>query len=399
MNIKVSLWISIILTFSTSICLSQNNESTMFIFGHSLINHELQIFETPSQETSVPHWLHFLAESGGKQYKVSGQYGFLNTHINLPPIAQWGFDSVEGAWESDYDPFAEADFTHVLMTPANFIQWQGPNDNYINENISPVDASNTIINWCEEQEPQIQYYIYENWPDMGPFLGADFPPSGAEWIAYNEYTQGEFSEWFDEFYQSVQEVHTDKCVKMIPVGRLISRALETSPFDQMSVTELYEDNAPHGRPSIYFMAAMISYMAVYEEITPASYQPTGFVDPIIADNYQDLSQFFWEQLLAFNETNGESKVFCDSVTSTKNQDDFSGMSIFPNPTNDLFYLKNIKEEIELSIMNSSGTILKTEKIKNDNNAINMTDYPPGIYFVQLMNSRNNRLEFFKLVKT
>ena len=49
-----------------------------FIFGHSLINHELQVNITPSQETSVPHWMHFLSVEAGHNYSVSGQYGFLS---------------------------------------------------------------------------------------------------------------------------------------------------------------------------------------------------------------------------------------------------------------------------------------------------------------------------------
>lgn len=53
------------LLVAAMICsLSLNAQDTLktFIFGHSLINHEAQINTTPSQETSVPHWFHFLAD-------------------------------------------------------------------------------------------------------------------------------------------------------------------------------------------------------------------------------------------------------------------------------------------------------------------------------------------------
>jgi len=175
---------------------SQNSDVTMFIFGHSLINHEFQIYETPSQQTSIPHWIHFLAQEADKQFKISGQYGFLQTHANLPPISQWGFDFVEPAWESDYEPFAQADFSHIVLTPANFIQWQGPDINYPNDNISPVDATSSILNWCTEQTENLGFYIYENWPDMAPFLSNYFPPSTSEWNDYNLYTQNDFAQWF-----------------------------------------------------------------------------------------------------------------------------------------------------------------------------------------------------------
>lgn len=140
-----------LLCFSAKTVVGQKAIRT-FIFGHSLIHHELQLHPTPSQETSVPHWSHFFAEAAGHSYAVSGQYGFLPQHANLPPIAQWGFDFVQGAWDSDNEPFSAADFTSILITPGNFIQWQGPADNYYNEDISPLEATTSIMDWCVEQE-------------------------------------------------------------------------------------------------------------------------------------------------------------------------------------------------------------------------------------------------------
>ena len=117
----------------TSTVTAQNSVST-FIFGNSLVNHELQVNITSSQETSVPHWFEFLADEAGYAYAVSGQYGFLNTHVNnLPPVSQWWFDTVAGAWDSDNQLFSDVNFDNIIITPANFIQWQGPADNYFGQ--------------------------------------------------------------------------------------------------------------------------------------------------------------------------------------------------------------------------------------------------------------------------
>jgi len=213
--------------FYLTLAIEANCQATIrsFIFGHSLINHEFQINVTPSQETSVPHWFHLLAEEGGHNYAVSGQYGFLPQHRNLPPIAQWGFDIVDGAWESDYEPFAVADFTNIMITPGNFIQWQNPSENYPYESFSPIDATNEIFDWCQEQEDGLKFYIYENWPDMGSFLGNGFPPTNAEWSLYNEFLNSEFHNWFLEYHDEVIDAHPEVCVKMIPVGPVISNLL------------------------------------------------------------------------------------------------------------------------------------------------------------------------------
>ncbi|MDF1694650.1 MAG: hypothetical protein P1U56_02405, partial [Saprospiraceae bacterium] len=150
-NIVIRLGLSLGIFCFWLFSINAQKDVRSFIFGHSLINHEAQVNPTPSQETSIPHWMHFLAEAGGNTYAVSGQYGFLPQHANLPPIAQWGFDFATGAWESDYEPFSAANFTNILITPANFIQWQGPEENYFGETISPIDATKTIVDWCIEQ--------------------------------------------------------------------------------------------------------------------------------------------------------------------------------------------------------------------------------------------------------
>ena len=374
-------------------------EVTMFIFGHSLIHHELQVIETPSQETSIPHWMHFLSEEAGNQLKVSGQYGFLPQHANLPPIAQWGFDFVEGAWESDYETFAQAEFTHILLTPGNFIQWQPASENYPYENISPVSATNDILNWCDDQIGGLNYYIYENWPDMAAYLGDGFPPSISEWSDYNQYLQSDFVDWFDDYHQIVKDAHPAKCVKLIPVGRLISELLETSPFDEINISELYEDDAPHGRPSIYFLASLISYMAIYEEKAPESYQASNFIDPIITNNYQTVIDFFWNRLLSFNDENGASKVFCKLPSSNDEKLPATNeFTLSPNPVKDQFRISNLNQELEVSLYDCAGRHLSSELLNNPTSTINVQDLPAGVYTVKINTKANNESMFLKLVK-
>ena len=377
----------------------ETTDVTMFIFGHSLLNHELQINETPSQETSVPHWLHFLSEAGDRKFKISGQYGFLPQHANLPPIAQWGFDFAEPAWESDYETFAEAEFSHILLTPGNFIQWQAPDVNYPYEDVSPLSATNDILNWCDDQTDKLNFYIYENWPDMAPYLSSGFPPSTTEWENYNQFLQTDFADWFDEYHQLLAEAHSDKCVKLIPVGRLISELLQMSPYDEININALYEDDAPHGRPSKYFLASMITYMAIYESPTPMSYQVTEFIDPIIAENYQAINNFFWNRLNEFMDASGESTVFCKANTHVNDQpNSLSQYLPAPNPVKDQFQLNNLKHDVDLSLYDNTGRILKTKKAFNASSIFSMQEFPEGNYFLKLSDHHANKIEYIKIIK-
>ena len=379
--------------------LSQDEDVRMFVFGHSLINHEFQINPTPSQETSVPHWFHFLSQSAGENYYVSGQYGFLPQHANLPPIAQWGFDFVEGAWDSDYDPFAEANFTDILITPGNFIQWQAPDENYFNEEISPLGATNSIIEWCAQQEDDLSFYIYENWPDMAEYLGSGFPPNESEWASYNQYLQSDFVDWFEEYYQLVKEANPDNCIKLIPVGRLISELLEVEPYSQIPIDQLYEDDAPHGRANIYFLASMISYMAINEKSTPDNYIPTDIINPIIRDNYISIGDFFWERLEMFNDQDNASKVFCETIVSVEDQlVEESRLKVQPNPSNGFFELSGFDKKIELEIFDINGRCVKKEILAASNSNIDLSRFDDGVYILRVKNKKEGLNEALRLIK-
>ncbi|MFK7925371.1 MAG: T9SS type A sorting domain-containing protein [Bacteroidia bacterium] len=284
-----------------------------YIFGHSLINHALPLNPTPSQETSVPHWLHFLAAEAGYQYEVAGQYGFLTTHVNLPPSAQWGFTFVEGAWDDGNETFGEADMSNILITPGNFIQYQAPTLPYFNHTFTPIEATDSIFDWVDIQQDSLDLYVYENWPDMAGFLSAGFPPTQAEWTTYNAYLNGGFHDWFIEYHDSLVAARPSQCVSMIPVGPVISNLLSQPPFDQIPVDSLYEDDAPHGQSTIYFLAAMVTYMAMYEEQAPLTYAVPPIVHSIVRNNYSTAITQIWNELQSFNFPNGDSRVFCSTA--------------------------------------------------------------------------------------
>lgn len=369
----------------------------IFIFGHSLINHEFQVNLTPSQETSVPHWMHFLAEAAGNDIAVSGQYGFLPQHASLPPIAQWGFDFVDGAWESDYEPFSAANFNSILITPGNFIQWQGPSENYPSKTLSPVSATIEIFNWCLQQEASLNFYIYENWPDMAGFLGNGFPPTESEWESYNNYLNGDFHNWFLEYYKLIKEQYPDACVKMIPIGPIISKLLSKSPFDQIPIENLYEDDAPHGRATTYFLASLITYMAMYEEEAPANFQVEAIIDPVVANNYKAVCDFIWEELNIFKNEQGASEVFCEAPFVTTSETDiiFEDIKVFPNPASINFQISGVEEVHQVELYRIDGTLIFSTRYIN---VISIDDLERGVYILLGKNKDGSLLYQKKLVK-
>lgn len=279
-----------------------------FIFGHSLIVHEPPAIPTPSDETSVPHWMASFTRHTGQQYAVAGQYGFLEQHAQLPPVSQWGFDLATPAWDSDVESFGAADFNTVLITPANFIQWQGPGEDYYQSDISPVDATITIADWVTDQEPNVTVYIYENWPDMAPYIEGALP-TAQELADYHTITRTEFHDWWIDYHDLLLEERPGLNIRMIPVGPILGKILSETDLSNISIENLYEDDAPHGRPTIYFLAGLVTYMAMYQQELPADYPVPDTVDELVGEHLEEVIEMIWNELNAFNFTNGESRVW------------------------------------------------------------------------------------------
>lgn len=306
---------------------AQIDSVRMYIFGHSLLDHRPPINPTPSDETTVAHWMHLLSEDQGDFYGATGQYGFLPQHDNLPPFSQWGYDIVPPVWESEMEPFADADFTTVFLTAGNFMQWQGPEEPYPGEGgVTPVSATETIIDWVDVQEEEITIYIYENWPDMAPYISS-FPPTDAEFEAYNDYTLGDFHDWWIEYQDALLESRPEINIRMIPVGPIMAKLFRDTILTDIPVTELYEDDAPHGRPTVYFLASLISYMAIHNMPADENYDVPDIIHADVEANYADLIDFIWDELNAFNDNNGDSRVFAEDTSLPVEMYDFHAVSV------------------------------------------------------------------------
>ncbi len=282
--------------------------------GHSLINHE------PEDSVKVPFWLYELADSPGNNHHlaVDGQYGGVEFHANLNPIPQWGYSNAPSIWNYDNDQnFANQDYNTLLLTELNYVQWQEPHEPYFNSNPpqSPIQATREIVDWLDTQEPGMDIIIYENWPDMGAYIaGQGFPPTQQEFTNYNTYTQGGWHDWWITYHDSLILSRPQRNIRMVPVGPILADLFQDTLLTQIPILELYEDNAPHGEPSLYFLAAMITYMALYEEKTPANYTVPTELHPLIASRYAEVTDYIWNELQNFTDNNGQSRVFSNTTS-------------------------------------------------------------------------------------
>jgi len=278
-----------------------------YIFGHSLLLH--------SDTANVPRWLDLFADSAGHGYQMAGQYGFMDTHAaNLPPMAQWGVPGVDSLWAEDYgELFGDVDVNVVLLTEANFRQYYPPTetdpDGFLPS--STVDSTVAVVDWVAAEETGVRYLIYENWPDMAGFTSADFAtsyPTEQELADYHAYTAGDFHQWWLDYHDAMQLARPDETIRLVPVGSVLAHLLTTLLAD-VPVEELYEDDAPHGQPTLYFLAGIVTYTAMYGVAPPADVVIPADVSSVVADRYADIVAEVEAELQGFEDADGNNRTF------------------------------------------------------------------------------------------
>ena len=269
-----------------------DDDMRSYIFGHSLVFHTVD--SSPSIQ-NIPYCLYEPYREGGHEFSVDGQFGFLPDQ-ELPPWYQWKFTNAISAWN---ESFAKSDYDSVIITAANFFQkWQRPNGDYLGTSFAAAvnriyqytrisvvklfekvyrpnlyyDYMTTsmeaeslrIFDYVRTEEPGVNFYIYENWPGFeGDY---SYPPSIETFKLYNQFVTGDFHNWWVEMQDVMNEARPGARVMLIPVGSTISKALTDIPgLSSLTMDELYEDKAPHGKAPMYFLSNLLFYMAPYEE--------------------------------------------------------------------------------------------------------------------------------------
>ncbi|MCI5080545.1 MAG: T9SS type A sorting domain-containing protein [Saprospiraceae bacterium] len=377
----------------------QIDAARMYMFGHSLVNYESASIN--GDEGKIAHWLYLLASADNHTFAATGQYGFLPSHTNLPPSPNWGFQLVPPVWDADNnETFADADFNSILLTPGNFMQWQPAYFDYPTDpGLSPLSATQIIFDWVDTQEEGVRFYLYENWPDMAPFLNNGFPANATEMDAYHDYTQADFNDWWLEYQDSLLSSRPNLEVRMIPVGPILSK-LQTDFFTMpIPVTDLYEDDAPHGTTNTYFLASLITYMSVFETPAPLNFDFPNSIHSNIQNQFPALVDFIWNELQNFNDQEGNSRVFFENI-STNTAEPSSKLanriSIYPNPNNGFFELNANKIISGVQIFDSLGRLYYSQTDINQNKlSINISNMPQGVY--QIMLKQNNTYSVQKFI--
>ncbi len=260
---------------------------SLYVFGNSLVHHLSE-----SDETAVPHWLAVFARAAGKEFSADGRWGFMRDFAREGPKQQWSFKEVTSAWAGQ--GFAETGYDVVMFNPANFIQYQGPEEPYRNdkpEGASPVSAALELI---EKTQPR-RLVLYEGWSAMGSFIWT-FPPSQRRLRKYLRHNEGDYHQWYVSYVDALAEARPDVQIELLPVARVLSILLDEGILQGLKAEDLYVDDSPHGTATLYFLAGAISYVGLFQAPLPSQVDIPETIHPLVRERFDKISETIHAEL-------------------------------------------------------------------------------------------------------
>ena len=256
-------------------CLS--DDKSIYFFAHSLIDHHSS---ANTMATRMPYWL---KQVSSRDFTADGQFGFIHSHVTpFNPTDQLGWEGVTTNWQGD---FHSSGYTTVFITPRNFAQNVEPSHQYEDGTEgSPLTDSVELIRQSGSDK---EFILYASWPDMGNF---GFP--NTDLTSYYNYSSGDFYQWFVQLRDEILLQEPTANIRIAPVGYMLARLLTETNLSALDVLDLYEDDAPHGTPTLYFLAAMITHVYLYGESPDIGANiVSDEVHPLVLENYGNILNY------------------------------------------------------------------------------------------------------------
>jgi hypothetical protein len=87
-------------------------------------------------------------------------------------------------------------------------------------------------------------------------------------------------------------------IRLHNVNRAVLRTWRDTVVSTIPAGTLFEDDAPHGRSTWYFLAAVANYIELYNEKPPVGFVFDGSwnINSVVTSNYQSIVDFIWSVL-------------------------------------------------------------------------------------------------------
>lgn len=276
---------------------------TLDVFAHynSLHNHAAGA-ATPS--TNVGNWVKRFSDqapNGGNVYTCGAQFGFF-PDWTLPPRSTAGQSETTTPYVDQY----VASWTNAQQVEViEFVP-----DNFDGVGFDPAAVTNmgaayqtVLLSLIDQWEANAvnanrRYIIYAGWNQLNGFGGSGddpttVPPSGfTDWVTFG---LGTYQTWMELLVSRLQGLRQALDIRLHNISKAVLTTFRDTTVSTIPVTSLFEDLAPHGRPTWYFLAAVAEYIELFDEKPPVGFvfDPGWGVHATVTSNYQSIVDFIW----------------------------------------------------------------------------------------------------------
>jgi hypothetical protein len=258
----------------------------VFAYANSLHDHDAG---AGNANTSTGNWIARMARAapnGGNIYTLGRQFGFANAWTT-PPSA--------GGQEEVTSLMSGTSWTNgnqieiVEMVPDNFESVTTDPSSPNRFGFAYTTRLLQIIDAWELNAPNSDrvYAIYAGWPDMGPY-GDPASLTATQRSNYIAFALGPYQTWMELLVSQLRAARPALNIRLHNVNRATILAWRDTVVNTIPTGTLFEDDAPHGRSTAYFLAAVADYIEIYGEKPPAGFvfDPAWSVNSVVTSNYQ-----------------------------------------------------------------------------------------------------------------
>jgi hypothetical protein len=272
----------------------------VYAFLNSLHNHDAGAGDA---NTSTGNWVRRMAvaaPNGGNTYTLGWQFGFAapGGWTDLPRSSQQ--EVAPNVYISDPDSPSWTGATNietVELVPDNFFGPLVAPDEPNSEGWVYTTRFLHHIDLWEANAPNASrvYAVHGGWPLLSGNFGSVASQTTEQRAAYIAHALGTYQAWLDSLTSLLQAARPSLNIVQFGINRASMLAWRDTVVSTIPIADLFEDNAPHGRSTMYFINAVANYIELFNEKPPAGFTFDGAwgVHSALTSNYQAIVDYIW----------------------------------------------------------------------------------------------------------
>lgn len=350
---------------------AQSNKT--FFLGHSLIN-----FHTPNMVNKLS-----IAAANDFTYDANIGIGSnLQNHWNNPTSGQGSF------WNST---LPTGGFENFIITEAvpllPHLQWS-----------STYRYADSLYQFAMQDNPDIQYYIYETWHCTNSGNGSTSGEGGypCDWDAqstmdWRDRLTADLTHW-ESIADSMNAIHSKETL-IIPAGQAMARLYDSIAANSVpgitSIDQLFLDDIHLSYTGVYFIACVM-YGVIHKE------SPVGLPNQLTDEwgglytDYPTVQQADLMQRIAWSTLCDYPRdgVNCAPVSVSELDHSSSQFSVFPNPAKSKVVIsgKETIQAVEMFDLNGQRVLFETG-MNATSQEIRLPNLETGVYFIKVNSAK------------